>query len=128
MRMLCRTADVPPGTMRSYLVGRVRVVVIHSPAGFSVLRDACPHQGAPLSGGRLVGTMLPGAYGEYRLGRLGEVVRCPWHAWEFDVRTGCSLVDSEHDRVKSYPVSVVNGGVYVEGLGEGTVEPVGIPA
>src|SRR5262249_9959381 len=97
MRLLCRTRDVPPGTVGSYLVGRVRVVVIHSPAGFSVLRDACPHQGAPLSAGRLVGTMLPGAYGEYKLTRAGEVVRCPWHAWEFDVRTGCSLVDPEHD-------------------------------
>lgn len=126
MRLLCQTEDVAPGTMRSYQVGRVRVVVIHSPAGFSVLRDACPHQGAPLSEGLLVGTMLPGAYGEYRLGRLGEVVRCPWHAWEFDARTGRSLVDPENDRVKSYPVSVTDGSVYVEGLGEGAVEPVRI--
>ncbi len=128
MRLLCRAEDIPLGTMRSYLVGRVRVVAVHSPAGFSVLRDACPHQGAPLSAGRLVGTMLPGAYGEYKHTRAGEVVRCPWHAWEFDVWTGCSLVDPERDRVKSYPASVIDGGLYVEGLGEGAVEPVGIPA
>jgi 3-phenylpropionate/trans-cinnamate dioxygenase ferredoxin subunit len=128
MRLLCSVEDVPDGTMKSFSVGRTRVVVIHSRGIFCVLRDSCPHQGAPLSGGRLTGTMLPGPYGEYRLAKLGEVVRCPWHAWEFDVHTGCSLHDPEHDRVKAYPVSVIGGDILVDGLGEGAVEAMGAPA
>lgn len=124
MLELCRVEDVPEGAMRAFLVGRTRVVVIHSAGRFSVLRDACPHQGAPLSGGRLGGSMLPAAYGEYHLAKVGEVVRCPWHAWEFDIGTGCSLHDPDRDRVKAYPVAVVDGAVCVEGLGGRDVRPV----
>jgi nitrite reductase/ring-hydroxylating ferredoxin subunit len=32
----------------------------------------CPHQGGPLADGTLEGTM----------------VTCPWHGWQFDIRTG----------------------------------------
>ena len=44
--------------------------------------------------------------GEYELGRPGEILRCPWHAWEFDIRTGRSWFDPERTRVKAYPVEV----------------------
>ena len=116
MRYLCSLDELPEGSMKSFMIGRTRVVAIHSAGTIAVLRDACPHQGAPLSDGRLTGTMEPGAYGEYRLARMGEVVRCPWHAWEFDMHTGCSLHDPQHDRVKAYRASVVQGGIYVEGI------------
>ena len=33
-------------------------------------------------------------------------MRCPWHAWEFDLRTGRSWFDPERTRVKAYPVEV----------------------
>ncbi len=115
-QFLCRADELPEGSMKSFMVGRTRVVAIRSAGTIAVLRDACPHQGVPLSGGRLTGTMLTGGYGEYRLARMGEVVRCPWHAWEFDIHTGCSLHDPEHDRVKAYQVTVVDGAIYVDGL------------
>jgi len=116
MQYLCRADELPDGTMKSFLVGRIRVVAIHAGGTFAVLRDACPHQGAPLSGGRLTGTMLPSGFGEYHLARVGEVLRCPWHAWEFDIHTGRSLHDPECDRVKAYDVAIVEGAVYIEGL------------
>ncbi len=28
--------------------------------------------------------------GEYRMSRPGEMLKCPWHGWEFDIRTGQS--------------------------------------
>lgn len=36
------------------------------------LDNTCPHQGGPLGEGYLDGSL----------------VTCPWHAWEFDVKTG----------------------------------------
>jgi len=36
---------------------------------------------------------------------LGEVLRCPWHQWTFDIATGQCLVD-ETLRVATYPVRV----------------------
>lgn len=40
------------------------------------------------------------------LQREGEILRCPWHGWEFDLTTGRSVYMPEAIRVKSYPVDV----------------------
>jgi 3-phenylpropionate/trans-cinnamate dioxygenase ferredoxin subunit len=34
------------------------------------------------------------------------MLRCPWHGWEFDIRTGQSWFDPTHVRVRSYKVTV----------------------
>ena len=48
--------------------------------------------------------------GEYSYVRRGEILRCPWHAWEFDVRTGQSWFDPAKTRVRTYDVTVEPGG------------------
>jgi len=50
--------------------------------------------------------MVPSPPGEYRFQREGEILRCPWHGWEFDLATGRSVFDPERMRVKAYPVEV----------------------
>jgi hypothetical protein len=47
--------------------------------------------------------------GEYRTSRLGEVIACIWHGWEFDLRTGQSWCAPERLRVRAYDVSVEPG-------------------
>ena len=53
--------------------------------------------------------MEAGAPGEYTYTRKGEILRCAWHGWEFDVRTGQSWCDPTRVRVRSYNVSVETG-------------------
>jgi nitrite reductase (NADH) small subunit len=60
------------------------------------LENRCAHHGGPLCHGRVSGALLPSAPGEYRYGREGRVVTCPWHGWEYDLETGRTLFD---DRV-----------------------------
>jgi nitrite reductase (NADH) small subunit len=67
-------------------------------------RNVCPHAGAPVCQGRVCGTTLPGEVGEYSLAREGEILRCPWHGWEFDLLTGLQLVDPKM-KLKSYEVA-----------------------
>lgn len=76
---------------------------------FFALRNVCPHQGGPLCQGVLSGFVVAGAPGEYRYLRRGEILRCPWHGWEFDLRTGQSYVDPARTRVRIYPVELVPG-------------------
>jgi 3-phenylpropionate/trans-cinnamate dioxygenase ferredoxin subunit len=57
----------------------------------------------------LSGWIVPGAPGEYLYERRGEILRCPWHGWEFDVRTGQSFFDPARTRVRTYPVELVPG-------------------
>ena len=41
--------------------------------------------------------------------RRGEFLRCPWHGWEFDIKTGQSYFDPTAVRVRRYPVEVAAG-------------------
>jgi len=72
-------------------------------------KNTCPHQGGPLCQGVLTGFSEPSAPGEYRYSRRGEILRCPWHGWEFDLLTGRSWFDPLHTRVRRYEVEVVPG-------------------
>lgn len=62
--------------------------------------------------------------GEYRMTRAGEMLRCPWHGWEFDIRTGQSWCDPSKFRVKTYPVSVEPGANLAKGPYVATTFPV----
>ena len=73
---------------------------------FYALKNTCPHQAGPLCLGSLKGTTLPSQPGEYLWGREGEILRCPWHGWEFDVTTGQSIWNPHRCRTKSYEVTV----------------------
>ena len=59
--------------------------------------------------GDVKGTALPSRPGEYRWEREGEILRCPWHSWEFDIKTGRSTFNPHKMRVRSYEVSVAAG-------------------
>jgi len=49
---------------------------------------------------------LPSQPGEYLWGRDGEILRCPWHGWEFDLTNGRSIFNPHRVRVKVYAETV----------------------
>lgn len=77
---------------------------------FFALRNHCPHQGGALCEGRLWGVLEAERPGEYEYQPSREILACPWHGWEFHVRTGQSWCDPEKLRVRRYEVSVIDGG------------------
>jgi 3-phenylpropionate/trans-cinnamate dioxygenase ferredoxin subunit len=106
--------DYVHGTVRGVTVaGRALAIVRHGDRFFAV-RDTCPHQGAALSNGSVTGDVQLCQVGDtQQYARDGEVLRCPWHGWQFELRTGKSLVDPEHTRIRSYPVRVEKDRVLV---------------
>jgi 3-phenylpropionate/trans-cinnamate dioxygenase ferredoxin subunit len=79
---------------------------------FVAVLNVCPHQLAPVCLGRVGGTTLPSSPGEYRWGRAGEILACPWHGWAFDLKSGKALADPRK-RLRLYPVTVEDDGVWV---------------
>lgn len=67
-----RLADFPPGASREVLAGERVVALFNCDGTLYALDGICPHQGGPLGEGEL----------------CGATVTCPWHGWQFDVRTG----------------------------------------
>lgn len=76
---------------------------------YFAVRNVCPHQAGPLCRGHTTGLLESSGPGEFRYSRRGEMLRCPWHGWEFDIRTGQSWVDPARLRVRAYRTSVESG-------------------
>ena len=85
---VARVGEVPPGGRKRVTVGGRDIVLFNVGGEFFALADRCPHQGGRLSEGLLVGLVEAPEPGRYAWSRPGEIVRCPWHGWEFDLRTG----------------------------------------
>lgn len=107
--VVARVDELPPGARRVVEVAGRSIGVFHVDGDFVALRNRCPHQGGPLCRGPVTGFLIGERPGEYRYSRAGEILRCPWHGWEFDLRTGRSWFDPVHTRVRSYPVGVGTG-------------------
>ncbi len=78
-------------------------------------RQPLPASGRQPVSRPLVGLIEASEPGCYRYSRRGEIIRCPWHGWEFDVRTGKSWCEPERIRARQFPVSVAPGATLVEG-------------
>ena len=102
-------ADFPPGArMRVVIEGRA-VAVFNIGGELFALQDRCPHRGGSLCEGRLTGKVEAAQPGHYEFSRAGEILRCPWHGWEFDVRTGLSRCAPMQWRARTFEVGVACG-------------------
>ena len=113
--VVAKVAELPPGSRRLVTVRGREVVVFNVGGEYFALLDRCPHQGGSLSRGKLTGLVEASAPGEVRYTRRGEIIRCPWHGWEYDLRTGRSWCDPARLRVKNYPATTMPGTELVEG-------------
>ena len=108
-------SDFPAGTRKLVEVRGRPIVVFNIKGEFFALGNRCPHQGGSLFQGQLDGLIESSEPGSYTYSRHGEIIRCPWHGWEFDVRTGKSRCEPERIRARQFPVSVAPGATLVEG-------------
>jgi 3-phenylpropionate/trans-cinnamate dioxygenase ferredoxin subunit len=101
-----RVSEVSPGERRIVEAEGRSIGVFNVGGRFYALRNSCPHQAAPLCLGAIKGMTMPSKPGEYVWGREGEILRCPWHGWEFDITTGRSIFNPHKTRVKAYDVTI----------------------
>ena len=101
--------EIPPGGRKIVEIAGRSIGVFNVNGEYFALRDRCPHQGGPLCAGQLSGFAYSTTPGEYQFTRPGEMLRCPWHGWEFDIRNGQSWFDPTRVRVRQYEVRVEPG-------------------
>lgn len=90
--------DIAPGTARRVEVGGEPVAIWSVEGRLYATADICTHEEASLSEGEL----------------WGEIIECPLHGAQFDVRTGEVLSLPAIFPLATYPVKVENGVLYVE--------------
>lgn len=102
-------SSVPAGERRIIEAEGRSIGIFNVDGEFYALRNSCPHQAAPLCLGSIKGMTMPSKPGEYVWARDGEILRCPWHGWEFDILTGRSIFNPHRTRVKAYDVTIEHG-------------------
>jgi nitrite reductase/ring-hydroxylating ferredoxin subunit len=117
-KYLVATVDeIPPGQRKIVTVAGRSIGIFNIDGEFFAFRNRCPHAGAPLCEGVLSGIVQSQGPGDYTYTRKGEILRCPWHQWEFDVKTGQSWVDPVKTRVRSYDAKIEPGCSLMESTG-----------
>src|SRR5205085_7983354 len=111
----CALPILPPGTRKFLTIDERPIAIFNIKGEFFGLLNRCPHQGAALCEGPLIGLAQSSDPGAIEYTRAGEIIRCPWHGWEFDIRTGQSYCDPKRFRAKAYPVNVEPGAALVKG-------------
>ena len=106
--------EIPPGGRKILEVAGRSIGVFNLGGEFFALRNTCPHQGGPLCQGTVGSLVVAARPGEYSLSRPGEMLQCPWHGWEYDLRTGQSWFDPARTRVRAYPVDVADAAALAE--------------
>ena len=98
-------ADLPPGERKIIEVDGKSIGLFNVNGEYFAMHNRCPHMGGNLCAGPVTGTTLPTDKTEFIYGREGELIRCGWHGWEFEIKTGVCTVDKKM-RAKVYKVSV----------------------
>ena len=96
-RLAIKVSELASNSGRTLDLGETSVALFNVDGKFYAMQNICIHRGGPLGEGSLDS------------GR----VTCPWHAWEFDVKTGACLT-MQGSQLKTYPTKVQNGEVFVE--------------
>ncbi len=113
--VVARVDEIPTGASKIVTVKGREIGIFNVANAFYGLINRCPHQGAPLCTGAIVSRLVSPTPGDYRLTRPGEMIRCPWHCWEFDIRTGQSLCDPNSIQARAFDVKAEPGKNLVEG-------------
>ena len=93
----CPVADLPVGESIR-IPGETAIAVFNADGELYAIDDTCSHQDASLSEGWLEGCF----------------VECPLHAASFDLRTGVPTCLPAKKAVRTYPVVVEDGMIYVD--------------
>ena len=89
--------ELPQGRVKPVTCQHQTLCITHYEGQYGALDNRCPHQGGPLGEGSIENGLL----------------RCPWHGWEYNVKTGVS-VNNPSACVASYPVVVEGDEVKVD--------------
>jgi nitrite reductase/ring-hydroxylating ferredoxin subunit len=93
---VARADELAPGEVRRIQAGEEEIALARIGDEFYAVQGACLHLEGPLGDGRLE----------------DHVLTCPWHGWQYDLRTGRNEFDLAI-QLRTYDVRVENGEVRV---------------
>jgi nitrite reductase/ring-hydroxylating ferredoxin subunit len=86
---VARVSDIAAGAMREVSAGDRKILLANLEGQIFAIDGECLHQGGPLAEGQI----------------SGDLVECPWHFWQWNLKTG----ECAHDpavKTRCYEVKV----------------------
>ena len=78
-----KVSDIADGASQAFEIAAHSIALFRIQEKFYAIDNHCMHRGGPLADGHLE----------------GNTVTCPWHAWQFDVKSGeCHTMQGEKQR------------------------------
>lgn len=93
---LAPTGRLPAGQAVRVEATDLSIALFNTPDGLCAIGGVCPHAGGPLEQGQVD----------------RGVVRCPWHGWRYDLRTG-QRIDRKGQPVNVYAARVDDGWIWL---------------
>ncbi len=93
---VAKVGEIPPGGSRIVVVAGHLVAVLNDRGTFCAIENVCLHRGGPVGEGVLE----------------DGIITCPWHGWEYDVRTGENTLNPIA-RLRTYRVRVDGDAILV---------------
>ncbi len=112
---MAAVGEVAPGGSKLVTVKGREIALFNVGGEYFALFNTCPHAGASLCRGKIVRPAESTEPGTYRLAHDRAMLRCPWHGWQFDIRTGQAWCDPETLKVRNYPVAIEAGAQLAKG-------------
>ena len=94
---VAKETDIPDGERKLMRIGGRSVGVFHHNGEWYAVRNYCLHRFGPVATGSLE----------------GDVLTCPLHGYQYDVKTGEFLLDPAV-KLETYPVEIRDGKVHVQ--------------
>lgn len=95
-RTVAQASEIRDGEGFPVELDGVPIAIFRVDGQYFAVADCCPHQGAPLCDGAVV----------------GRSVACSWHGWRFDLETGKRL-DASRGQIPTYSTRLVGEEVQV---------------
>lgn len=93
---VAKTSEVDPGRGRVVYLRGSEIALFNINGFFYAVDNLCPHEGGPLVAGSV----------------SGMVLTCPWHRWQFHLKTGRSPLNPSV-KVQTYPVKIEGEQIHI---------------
>jgi nitrite reductase/ring-hydroxylating ferredoxin subunit len=113
--VVSRLEDFPDGDRKIIDVNGRSVGVFRFGNTFYAIRNRCPHQWGPLCTGKVRARATATVPGDFHMA-VDEVplIACPWHGWEYDLKTGQSWLGPGYVDARTYEIEIESGRALVD--------------
>ena len=111
-----KTSELKDGDRKVVTAGKREIGVFHKDGTYYAYSNTCLHQGGPACEGVMIANVIDiiDADRSYQGQKYGDEMHfvCPWHGWEYDLKTGECIGDRKQ-KLRKYEIVTRGEDIYV---------------